>query len=239
MTQLQDVSDPDLWRALDRLGVLSQMPPESRASLMAAGHVLALESGEHVQRQGEPSRGVCCILRGQVRFSSVDENGSEFIFHIGYAGAWFGHAVFDGLPVLVSATAMVPSQVFVVPANHIRSLVAGDPEVALFVIRSLTRIGRSAIRRLKEQLTLPSEAVVASLLLQQLSEAGSGVDTLRLSHSDVARMCGLSLKTVGRVLQGLKRKKIVGVAYSSLAILDCAALARAASVSADEDMLLI
>ncbi|MCR6632829.1 MAG: helix-turn-helix domain-containing protein [Magnetospirillum sp.] len=49
-------------------------------------------------------------------------------------------------------------------------------------------------------------------------------------------MCGLSLKTVSRVLQELKRKGIVGTAYTSLRILDFRALERAASAVRNQSL---
>ncbi|MCR6632828.1 MAG: Crp/Fnr family transcriptional regulator [Magnetospirillum sp.] len=156
---------PDLCGILDRFGVLAPMSTASRVGLVAAGRVLKLDSGEYAQWEGEQSPGLCCLVRGQLRFSSIDESGGEIIIHIGYAGTWFGQTMFDGPPA-VSAIAMVPSEVFVVSENQIRSLIATDPQVALFVIRSLICVSRDVIRRLKGLLTVPSEAVVACLLQQ-------------------------------------------------------------------------
>jgi CRP-like cAMP-binding protein len=226
-----------VWTILNRFGFLSHMPEASKATLLAAGHVISLAPGQCAQHQGEVPNGLCCLLRGQMRFSSVDEAGREFVLYIGYPGTWFGQAMLDDEPAIVSATAMVASDVFFVPAGRVVNLLSTDPHMGLFVIRSLIWIGRSVIRRLRERITLPNAAVVACLFCQQLLEGPAGRDavrpTLHLSQTEIATVCGLSVKTVNRVVLDLKRRRIIDVSYNSVTILDCKALERIAADTVD------
>lgn len=144
-----------------------------------------------------------------------------------------GHACVDGGPAIITATAMLPSELFHIPAWAIRSLMVADPHVAQFMLRTMAWLTRLAFNKIRENSTLPSVRLVPHVLYQQYLQAreaglGSEATILRLSQVDVSNMCGLSPKSVSRVLQTLKARGVVSLTYNGITILDHQALGRAA-----------
>lgn len=214
-----------LVSALNRNGALTSMPEDSLAAVVAAGKVVGLAEGQAIQHQGHQPDGVFCVLNGQMRFSAADAEGGEFLYYVGYSGVWFGHGCIDGSPAIVTATAMLPSEVFCIAAQNIRSLLASDPHVTQCILRTVTWLTRIAFGRVRENSTLPSAQLVPHLLYQQYHQAveaglGKEASRLRLSQVDVSNMCGLSPKSVSRALQALKGRGVVALSYNAITILD-------------------
>ena len=66
-----------LMAVLDRDGLLSSIPPKSRAPLLAAGWVRKVAAGESVQHQGDEAKGLFCVVSGQIRVTILDAAGAE------------------------------------------------------------------------------------------------------------------------------------------------------------------
>jgi CRP-like cAMP-binding protein len=142
------------------------------------------------------------------------------------AGGVFGElAALDGSPR--SASVMTVGDTVVASLNHEQffALLAGQPDVAMAVMRRLTNIVRTATTRILDLSTLGANNRVHADLLQmartaRITEEGHAAISPIPVHSDIAARVSTTRETVARVLNDLSRKKIVRRDQNALVVLD-------------------
>src|SRR3989338_170830 len=81
--------------------------------------------GQILFLDGEPCQGLYLVVAGQVRIFKTSPEGREIVMLIAQPGSSFNDApAFDGGPNLVSASALAPSTVYIIPQQVLVSLFA-------------------------------------------------------------------------------------------------------------------
>ncbi len=127
------------------------LPLADRRALVAAAEPLHLRAGEMLFRQGDVvpagQGGFYGLVRGQLKVSSLREDGREAILAVVEAGNWFGEiSLIDGLPRTHDATALGAAQVLVVPRRAFDALMRRHA-FALGICRLLAARTRSLYGR--------------------------------------------------------------------------------------------
>ena len=161
--------------------------------------------GQLVFLEGEPCQGLYLVRSGQVRIFKSSPEGREMVMLIARARDSFNDAsAFDGGPNPVSAAALEPSTVYIIPRQTLVSLLAGCP-AALIIINGLaTRLRH--LTMVVEDLSFRSvTSRLAKLLLGLAVAEGKSSPIPRLTQDEMAAMVGSVRDVTGRVLRALEK----------------------------------
>ncbi|MBI4702999.1 MAG: cyclic nucleotide-binding domain-containing protein [Deltaproteobacteria bacterium] len=110
-----------------------------------------LAPGEILFAEGDPGSGLLVIQSGRVRLTRKLA-GREQILAERAAGEIVGEiGVLVGRPQPVTAVAVEPTRCLLVEAAELEAMVAGDPEIAVRLVRELARNLDAAVAKLYER----------------------------------------------------------------------------------------
>jgi CRP/FNR family transcriptional regulator, cyclic AMP receptor protein len=165
-----------------------------------AGKVVDYRPADTIFSQGDASGTILYIQRGSVKLSVLSPTGREAVVGVLSAGDFFGEGALAGQPVrLVTATAMSPSTIRVVPKRQMIRLLHEQRELSdRFITHMLARNNRLEAD-LVDQLFNASEKRLARTLLL-LARYGKPDGPLRvlpkISQEVLAEMVGTTRSRV-------------------------------------------
>lgn len=207
-----------------RLGdeVLERLGGFHPGASLRAHHVLFYE--------GAPCREVFCIRSGKVKLYKTGLEGKQYILRIAGAGEIVGlETLMNGAPAHASAEMIDTGLVHRIDRRLVVDLLRRDPELALWVVESLTNKLRGSD---DERLELAQAAVrerMAKLLSTLAADHGVrdvyGVRIdLPLSREEMAGMIGTAQETVIRQLSEFKQDQLIRLDGRRITVLDPARL---------------
>ncbi len=204
----------------------NSLPAELQTSLVDQSEIREFCAHQSVCRQGQPSSGLWAVLDGQVLLEAVFEDGSEFLFHVGGPGHWFGDlGLLSSRPNVVTVTTATPARILLFPAKAFEALMARDPNhFRLFAQLTIDRF-QLILRTFALSRVLNPERYCRTrlaLLTRLWREDGhlGPVLEITLSQSTVARLVGVSRQTLNRYLARLQADQTVETSFRTLRILE-------------------
>jgi CRP-like cAMP-binding protein len=140
-------------------------------------------------------------------------------------------ALLDDEPRSAHVIAMEDSDLLVLRREDFEGILAQSPQIALSLLRELTRRLRRADEKVGALVLLDVTGRVARLLLELSDDSGGDRITRRLTHHTIAQMVGSSRETVSRTMRDFVSKGHIAVNRREIQILDRAALGQAAGRS--------
>lgn len=174
--------------------------------------------------EGQKSRGIFVVCRGEVKLSISSSDGKALILKIAKAGDVLGLApVMSGKPYDVQAETLSPCQIVFVPRDKFLRLMAKNPEVCLSVARELSRQCHDVCERMRDlKLVVSTSGKIAKLLLDWSRDGvqprKSAPIKMPLTHENIGELVGSSRETVTRTLGELRDRKIVCLQDSILTV---------------------
>lgn len=184
-------------------------------------------TGSVVCHEGAPAQHWIGVLEGMVKVDTAAADGRSTTFIGVSSGGWLGEGSllkrerrpYEVVALRESWIALVPQETFAwlfetsLPFNH-------------FLVHQLNaRLGQfvAVVESRRIQSTTAQVAVcVAGLFNPALCSVAS--HDLRLSHEELARLCGLSRQIVGRALHELEQAGLVRLQYGTIHVLDVVGL---------------
>lgn len=146
------------------------------------------------------------IVEGRARVVNYASSGREIAYAEIMAGGHVGElAALDGLSRSASVIAMEPCRIASLPASVLEELLQQHPNLALTMLRHLTRIIRINDERIAELSSLGAVQRVYRELLRHAKDTDDGgciVDPLP-TQQDIAGHTGTTRETVARALSSL------------------------------------
>jgi len=193
--------------------------------------------GSLILTQGSVGETLFLIRSGQVKVTVASEDGREVILSVLGAGSFFGEmALLDDEPRSAHVIAMEDTVSLQLRRDDFRSRLRLAPELAIALLRELSRRLRRADDTIAGLMLLDVNGRIAHLLLQLAREEGGeqGIRiTRRLTHASIGQMVGASRETVSRTLRNLVLRNVIEVSRREIRLLDPAALRLAARQSGD------
>jgi CRP-like cAMP-binding protein len=200
---------------LKRFEVLASLPDESLEQL-ATQSTLKLASRRAVLiNGGHPTDNLCFLFEGRLQGVDFTLDGREVGLYFVEPGGFCGElGLFDGEGQPESVIALSKSQVVLIPASALRSVMQ---QSQLLVERLFTRMA-TRVRRLSAQRALlglsSTSARVCGQLWMMLQDQEpinrkEGVILNPPTHQELGIMLNLSRETVTRVFQTLQSEEIV------------------------------
>jgi len=188
----------------------SVLDVEEREALARAGRSRKLRRGEMLFAAGDESTACATLLRGALKISTVDEEGTERILALvhpaGFVGELFAPLAHHDV------IALTDSELCVFPRSDIGRAVEHNPKLA----QALLRRTQEDLLQSRELLALhgrrSASGKVAGLLMG-LAEAASQSSChpaqqfeLPLTRGEIAGMLGLTIETVSRAITRFERE---------------------------------
>ena len=187
------------------------------------------DRGEMVSLEGEPVDNLYFVASGVVKVFKTSTEGKEQILSIVRPGESLNDVpIFDGGPNPVSAQAMGPVLLYGIKKNDIEAILRDHPQVALNVIKVLTRRVRHLVSLVEDLSFKHVIGRVAKILLEHIGEdIGRGP---RLTQQEMAAMAGTAREVVGRSLKALEEEGAIKLDRHRIIITDKEALQKVMEV---------
>lgn len=167
---------------------------------------LTYSAGEHVFGAGSPPADVYVINEGLIKLSCNLADGGQTILALRFPGHFLGRlGPISGNPHSLTATAVVDSALFRIPAHDLRKIVREKAEAAEFIISILEDDLDNTSGDLIDQKTLTTSQMFERQFLRLASSSGSrdrGRRTssrMPLSGGEMADLIGVSAEHLSRI----------------------------------------
>jgi len=191
----------DFLKSIPYFSALSTKEMERVRKEMAE---ISFSRGEILFLEGEPCRGLYVVKSGRVRVFKSSLEGREQVLLIAKPGESFNDVpVFDGGPNPASASALEPSEVYLIPKGILLSLIVDCP-AALGILKVFAARLRH-LTSVVEDLSFRSVVNrMARLLLELAVVKGGTVPVPRLTQDEMAARVGSVRDVIGRALKALE-----------------------------------
>lgn len=165
--------------------------------------------------QGEYGTRCFVILTGSVKISAYAPDGREAVLAVLGPGDVFGElSLFDEAPRSADATAIEDAELLSLDDRALTEVVRANPEVAMSLLRVLSRRLRFANERFQDAAFFDVTGRVARRLADLSAQHGVGGDDgvvvdVPLSQEALAKMIGATRESVNKALAGLTRRGLV------------------------------
>ena len=221
------------WPADDpAIGFLAALDPEQSEALRDHGIVRTFRKGQALFHQDGSSDRVVVLLSGRVKVSSLTDEGKEIVLAFRGPGDLLGElSALDGEPRSASVEAIEPVQALAIAASDFRSFLIAHPEVALLLLRMLSRRLRDADRKRVEYAAHDTVGRVSARLVELAERYGEPVKRgleigLPISQEELAGWTGASREAVSKALQTLRKVGWVVTERRRITVVDVEALRR-------------
>lgn len=188
--------------------------------------------GAVILSQGDVGEALFLIGSGQVKVTMIAEDGREVILSVLKTGDFFGEmALVDDEPRSAHVVAMADTMLLQLRRDDFRARLRSSPEVAIALLRELSRRLRRADDTIASLMLLDVNGRVAHLLLELAREDDHDAATRirrRLTHAAIGQMVGASRETVSRTMRNLVLRSVIQVTRREIVLLDAGALRMAA-----------
>lgn len=184
-------------------------------------------AGAIVCREGVPAQHWIGILDGMVKVDTVSADGRGTTFIGVSSGGWLGEGALLKRELRpYEVVALRDSWVALVPLETFNWLFETSLAFNHFLVHQLNaRLGQfvavvesARIQSIKAQVAV----CLAGLFNPELCSGAPEV--LRISHEEIARLCGLSRQIAGRALHELEQAGLLRMNYGTIHVLDIAGL---------------
>jgi len=159
--------------------------------------------GQMLWHEGETNGCLTDLLEGQVKIFRPMPEGHQATVYIFGPGELFGFMpIFDDAPYPLSAQALGPVRVRLVSRERLTEAVRSDPEIALLLLKQLSRRLREAFSQI-EVLSTRGVLMRAALALHSLPMTDGSILTIPVASHEYAALYGLSPESFSRAITQL------------------------------------
>lgn len=191
------------------------LPEEDQCRIHALVRQKQYGAGEVILREGEAGEGLYIVRRGTVKLYRTSRDGREQVVAFLRYGDVFGEpSLLLNEPLGVTAEALEPAVVCLIPQADFTALLAANPSLALAFARVLARrvesavgvIGHLGVHDARERLV----GYLAALARGAGRRTPEGLEVvLPAGRAEIGKLLGLSPETVSRRIRDLQEEGLV------------------------------
>jgi CRP/FNR family cyclic AMP-dependent transcriptional regulator len=204
------------------------LPLAERKIMLGAAEPLRLRSGEMLFRQGDAPGALYALIKGNLKMSTLSDDGKEAILVVLETGTWFGEiSLIDNQPRTHDATALGPAEVLVLPRTVFDTLMARTVFAQAIAAMLAARI--RLLYGIVEAATLRSTRarIAHRLLLLARGDATMSADIrmrVPVSQESLAMMLGITRQTLSKELKLLVQQGAIQLGYRYIEVVSEAQL---------------
>ncbi|MFT3810168.1 MAG: Crp/Fnr family transcriptional regulator [Micropepsaceae bacterium] len=216
---------------LRRTGWAGRLEPGLAEALVEAGRLVRLPQGAWSHGEGDPETGILVVIEGAVQlFTEAPGDRQVLVGHVERGGTIGQANRFGGGPRIVTAIAVVPSQLLIVSDAALTRLSAAWPDLWRMIAGLAYAQMRVTVQMMAQVIALPPRQRVAARLLALAAITGERAPlTLSIGQQALGELVGLTRKTVNGLLQDFAREGLVRLRYAKLELVDLKGLDAAAN----------
>jgi len=200
---------------------LQGLPEGILAQLADRTQLLSFADGEFIFQEGQPCEGLYILHTGRVKVFKYSPSGREMIITVLEPGGSFNEVpVFDLGDNPANAAAMLDSDLWLIEAEALRSVVANHPEAAQQIIINLSKNLRMLVGKVAELSFYTVTARLARLLGELPPDQLSGSGSQRITQDDLAARIGTVREVVARSLKELENCGAIELTRGKISLKD-------------------
>lgn len=216
----------EVRRVLEQVEIFGALPKLDLQELIARGTTVRFGARETIFQKGDPGSSMMVVLTGRVKISNYSADGKEAVLNFFEPDQVFGEiALLDGKPRTADATAIEPTEVFMLRREELLRFLEAYPRVAIALIEVLCAKLRHTTLVVEDIMLLGVAPRIARALLR-LAEAhgrkrGSDLRLeFRLRQADLGGYVGLSREITNRQLMAWRESGLIAIDRGCIVILD-------------------
>lgn len=165
------------------------------------------EAGELLFSAGEQANNLHVLIEGSVKLTARQLDGRESIIELLQpVDSFLMAAVLSSKPYLLSAEAISPVRVVLIPSELLRRFVSSDSHLALTMIASLANQYRQMVRHVKDLRLRTAAQRLGIYILQLVEKEGSSVTlTLPFVKKLIAARLNITPESMSRAIAALRQ----------------------------------
>ena len=167
--------------------------------------------------EGDTCHGIAFILSGEIRVYKTGETGREItLYEIGPGETCILNAscILSGKKYPANAVTISPCDVFMLPANELKSLMASHEELRTYIFSILSYRLTSVMELLEEVVFRKVDQRLRDYLIEK-----SENNVLKTTHMAIANDLGTAREVVSRILKDFERNNEVKLGRNSIHLL--------------------
>jgi len=211
---MQDMRADRIAAAVKSQPMFRGLPAADLERIVGFATVRDYQRGDVVWNEGDAADHLTIILKGRVKIVRHGGN-ADVILEIFEPGEPVGSlAVYNGIAYPANAVCMEPTSLLLLPRRDYFDLLDRRPEIARSIIRELTRLVVSLLRKLQESRSQRVETRIAKLFLTLADRTGrqtpDGVEIpVWLSRQEIAELVGTTVETSIRTMSRWGREGVL------------------------------
>lgn len=222
------------YRLLSENPLFAELSADDLEKVNARFAVSGFETGETIQREGDPARQFWIVVSGVIKLFRTTESGASVLIDFLVAGDHFGSIAGYGSEACEETVVTLSSVCALsLGVREFHSILREHPPVALRAVEVLSDRLRLAHNMVHHLGGYPARARIAYILLRLVEKLGtpwegSTLIQAPLSREDIASMAGTATETASRVLSAFQKEGAVLTGREWVAVVDPEALEAAA-----------
>lgn len=219
-------------QTLTRYAEWEQVPHETMVELCQGAETIEVKRKRSLFRRGEPGPGLFIVKSGEIKLSLISPEGREQILYLAEPGKLIGEGFLpEGVKCAASAFAMLDSEIWRFPSDHVYRLLEKSQPLALALMRHMSFRSNRLIDLVLDLSLRSVERRLASFLLTLAMRAGAEqgkpcVIPRQLDMNTVAARLGTVREEISRALNRMQRDGILSLSRQEIVVLDLNALER-------------
>ncbi len=218
MTEMKDIQFELIYREI--FPFWDEMPDADKNVICRHSSAVTYSKGESVHDGGECS-GVILVCSGSLRLFMMSEEGKDitlYRLHRGDLCMLSASCVLEAITFEVFVDAEEDSECYVISGPAFAAVSERNPQIRIFALE--TAVSRfSDVMWVMQQILFMSMDKRLAIFLSDES-ARTGLDTITLTHGQIARYMGSAREVVSRMLKYFSNEGIVEVSRGGVKILD-------------------
>jgi CRP/FNR family cyclic AMP-dependent transcriptional regulator len=197
--------------ALRTLPIFEPLAQERLEEIAHYARLFQVPRNTEVVHAGDTTNDIYVVLTGTLKVQISDQDGREVILSQLSHGDMFGEmGAIDDHPRSATVVTTQVCDLVVIPKEDFKRCLASNFDVALHIIRSLTKRLREADRKIESLALVDVFGRVARLLLDMSEERdGRRLVTKHITRQDIAKTVGASREMVSRVMRDLQLQGLI------------------------------
>lgn len=184
---------------------------------------------------GSRPSGVFCILKGKVKVYTLGIDGKQQIIQLAKEGENLGfRTMISGETFKVTAETLEDSQICFIPKSHFLLAMEQIPELNQNVLKKLSVELNAMTKNLTNLAQKPVKQRLAAtlIILEDLYRDSDSFErvTINLTREDLANFVGTATETIIRLLNALKKEKLIAIEGRKISIANHQQLSKLAKI---------
>lgn len=211
---------------------MQTLPRELMEKMHAVSKLRTYRAGEVLFRKGDVAEGIFLIESGEVRASSLTEDGRECLLYLFEPGSCVGvSSALDGKASPSTCSALCDTSVRLLPRSDLLSILDREPQYYRHFVDLLLRWLRGLVGVIEDQAVLSLRARLAKRLLQLGYIYGrDGEDGVvipfKLSQDEWGLFLGATRQSIHQLLKDFRSRGWITVDHGTITLRSPAALAQ-------------